>query len=202
MPLEVEIKLPIRDLDGMRRSLLRAGFRPSTRSFEDNFVFDTPDGKLRRNGQLLRLREYRRKAVLTFKSRLAGSPRYKVRAEEELLLSSCETMRKVLERLGYRIAFRYQKYRTPFRSTRETDLNLYLDETPIGIFLELEGRPATIERVARRLGFRPADYVTLTYADLYARVCRQEGKRPSHMLFVPAPYRHLRTSPLKTQLLP
>ena len=185
MPREIEIKLLVRDLDGIRLSLLRAGFRPSHRSFEDNLVFDTPDRKLRRKAQLLRLREYRRRAVLTFKSRLAGSRRYKVRAEEELLLSSRETMRIILERLGYRIAFRYQKYRTPFRSTREPDLCLYLDETPIGVFLELEGRPAAIGRVARRLGFRPADYVTLTYADLYAQVCRREGKRPSHMLFEP-----------------
>ncbi len=189
MPREVEIKLPVHDLLRMRRLLRRAGFRPSARSLEDNLVFDTPDGRLRRHAQLLRLRQHCGRALLTFKSRLAGSPRYKVRAEEEVELSGCRTMRNILERLGYRIAFRYQKYRTPFRSPREPNLNLYLDETPIGIFLELEGRSAAIERAARRLGFRPDDFVTLTYADLYARVCRREGRRPSNMLFRSSPRR-------------
>ncbi len=201
MPREIEIKLPVRDLAGIRRRLTRAGFRPSARSFEDNLVFDTPERKLRRKGQLLRLREYRRSTLLTFKSRSAGNRRYKVRAEEELLLSSPGAMRKILENLGYSVVFRYQKYRTPFRSTREQHLNLYLDETPIGIFLELEGRPVAIERVARRLGFRPADYVTVTYAGLYRRVCRREGKRPSYMLFASGPHRPFVTSPQKTELL-
>ncbi len=200
MPREVEIKLPVRDLGRMRLLLRRAGFRSSPRSFEDNLVFDTPDHRLRRNAQLLRLREYRRRVFLTFKSRMGGGSRYKVRAEQELQVSDAGTMWNILKSLGYVLAFRYQKYRTPFRSAGEPDLNLHLDETPIGIFLELEGQPAAIDRVARRLGFQPADYITLTYAGLYARACQREGKRSPHMLFSD-PYRSLRTFRQKSKFL-
>ena len=200
MSREVEIKLPVHDSGRMRRLLRRAGFRPSSRSFEDNLVFDTREHRLRRKAQLLRLREYRGRAFLTFKRRMGGGSRYKVRSEQELQVSDAATMGKVLEGLGYVVAFRYQKYRTPFRSAREPHLNLYLDETPIGNFLELEGRPAAIDRVARRLGFQPADYITLTYAALHARACRREGKRSRHMLFS-GPYRSLGTSRQKSKLL-
>lgn len=185
MPREIEIKLPVRDAHDMHRRLVRAGFHRSSRYFEDNLVFDTPDRRLRRKGQLLRLREYQGRTILTFKSRAARSRRYKVRAEEEVLVSGRQTMQKILEALGYRVVFRYQKLRTTFRSSREPALHLYSDDTPIGAFLEVEGPPKAIDRVARRLGFRLADYITLTYADLYARFRRRVGKRSLHMLFPP-----------------
>ena len=46
--------------------------------------------------------------------------------------------------------FRYEKYRTTFRLP---GLHLDLDETPVGVFLELEGAPRAIDRAARSLGF-------------------------------------------------
>ncbi len=45
-----------------------------------------------------------------------------------------------------------------------------LDETPVGVFLELEGPPEWIDRTAGTLGFSEGDYITLSYLELHRRV--------------------------------
>jgi hypothetical protein len=82
--------------------------------------------------------------------------------------------------LGLRSKFRYEKYRTTFGIK---DLHVELDETPVGTFLELEGKPEAIDRVAYELGFTPKDYIRATYFDLYAAEQRKKGRPVRHMLF-------------------
>jgi adenylate cyclase class 2 len=85
-----------------------------------------------------------------------------------------------LRAIGLRPSFRYEKYRSTFRLA---GLHLDLDETPVGVFLELEGAPRSIDRVARSLGFVPREYINGTYWDLYAADCRRRGRKPANMLF-------------------
>jgi adenylate cyclase class 2 len=82
--------------------------------------------------------------------------------------------------VGFRPGFRYEKFRTSFRLP---GLHLDLDETPVGRFLEIEGAPAPIDRIASALGFSPRDYIRSTYAELYAAECRRCGQIPGNMLF-------------------
>lgn len=82
--------------------------------------------------------------------------------------------------LGLRSKFRYEKYRTTFRFR---GVVVDLDETPVGAFLELEGTPKAIDRVARDLGFSAQDYVKATYYDLYAADRRKKGRPVRNMLF-------------------
>ena len=86
----------------------------------------------------------------------------------------------VLRSLGLRAGFQYEKYRTAFRLP---GLHLDLDETPVGIFLELEGSPQAIDRVSCALGFSPRYYIRKTYGDLYADDCCRRGRVPRNMLF-------------------
>jgi adenylate cyclase class 2 len=58
-----------------------------------------------------------------------------------------------------------------------------VDETPIGNFGEIEGRPRWIDRTARALGIQPADYITDTYAGLFFAWKRRTGSRASEMTF-------------------
>ena len=57
MAIETEIKLRVDDLEGLRRRLesLRGVLR-AARHFEDNYVFDFPDGSTRSRGCLVRIR--------------------------------------------------------------------------------------------------------------------------------------------------
>jgi adenylate cyclase class 2 len=87
---------------------------------------------------------------------------------------------QALRGLGFRPGFRYEKYRTSFHLNA---LHIDLDETPVGVFLELEGRPTAINRAARVLGFSPKDYIRSTYWTLYAAECRRHHRKPQNMLF-------------------
>jgi adenylate cyclase, class 2 len=97
-------------------------------------------------------------------------------------VGSIETLAKILEQLGYRPSFRYEKYRTEFRRDDEAGV-VTLDETPIGNFLELEGGGEWIDQTAQKLGFLPKDYVLESYGRLYLAECERRGVQPSHMVF-------------------
>jgi adenylate cyclase, class 2 len=192
---EIEVKLPVVDVRELVRRLRRIGARNHGRVLEQNTVYDTQASDFRLRGRLVRLRietstNGKRRALMTSKApappeRLgAAGSRYKERLEREVLVRDPIRADRLLRSLGLRPGFRYEKYRTSFRlEGRLPGLHLDLDETPLGVFLELEGRPVAIDRVARRLGFAPSDYIRGTYWDVNAAACRRKGRKPGNMLF-------------------
>lgn len=188
--LEIEIKLRLSDVQKTIQTLRHLHARQRHRVLEKNTVYDTPAADFRHSGRLVRLRTERSAAghlrsILTAKAppphgRSTRPPRYKERLERETPVSHPSRTERLLRSIGLRASFRYEKYRTPFELP---GLHIALDETPVGLFLELEGRPAAIDRVARALGFRPDDYFRGTYWDLYAADCRRKGRQPRNMLF-------------------
>jgi adenylate cyclase, class 2 len=135
--------------------------------------------------------------LLTFKSppeQLAIGPaappldkRHKVREELETVLLESATLQKIFEGLGLRGWFRYEKFRTlyklPAKYKWAKDLLIDYDETPIGVYVELEGPPHAIDQAARLLGFHPRDFITKNYLVLYLDDCKRQSLPPSHMLF-------------------
>jgi len=180
--LETEIKLALPDLKTARRLLRAAGFRLwKRRVFEDNTLYDTPDLALRAAGKLLRVRQAGGTAIVTYK----GTPlvsRHKSREELEAAVSDAGTVGAIFGRLGMQRVFRYEKYRTEYRQPAHSGVAM-LDETPLGLFVELEGAPRWIDRTARQLGFSPAAYITASYARLYFEWCERNGVPPSDMVF-------------------
>ena len=180
---ENEIKLALADVSTGRRLLRAAGFRISrSRVFEVNVVFDTPDRRIVGSGALLRLRVVHGKGILTYKGPALDGLVHKSREEIEATLENPADMRLILERLGYESIFRYEKFRAEFYRPGEPGLAM-LDETPIGVYLELEGPPRWIDRTARRLGFSAKDYITSSYARLYFEWCAAKGNVPCDMTF-------------------
>jgi adenylate cyclase class 2 len=180
MKREVEIKLRVPDSAAARKMLRKAGFRVTKRRFhESDVVYDTPDGELRDSSRLLRIRQEGASSwVLTYK----GPPkpgRHKSREEIEVGLSDGKIFATVLERLGMKPSFRYEKYRTILRQPGGAGLAM-VDETPIGDFLELEGEPGWIDRMAAELGFARSDYITASYARLFFEQC---GSNAGDMVF-------------------
>jgi adenylate cyclase, class 2 len=179
---ETEIKVAVKDAGSARRLLREAGFVVSRpRVFEANTVFDRPEMSLRASSRLLRIREAGRVATLTYK----GAPetgRHKSREEWEVQIDNAAAMMTVLERLGYQRVFRYEKYRTEFHQTRRAGIAM-LDETPVGVYLELEGTPHWIDRTASRLGFQERDYITASYGRVYLDWCAAKGCKPGDMTF-------------------
>lgn len=151
------------------------------REFESNEIFDTPDRKLRSRGELLRVRTSGGRALLTFKAAALPGP-HKSREELETPIGDPQTIRGILARLGMQLLFRYEKYRSEYQRPNETGL-VTIDETPIGTFMELEGSPTWIDRLAAELGFSSADYILASYGGLYLEHCETHGYSPSHMVF-------------------
>jgi len=177
---EVEIKLPFASAPEARLRLERLDVREVTRrSFEDNRLFDRADGSLQAAEEVLRLRSAGGRSILTYKAPVAGEHRYKVREEHETRLDDPQALVRILERLGFSQAFRYQKYRTEFA---RGDLEITLDETVLGCFVELEGAPADIDRMAHELGFSPDEYVRDSYLELHEREARRRGIPPGDLL--------------------
>jgi adenylate cyclase class 2 len=181
-PIETEIKLAVPDRRTARRLLRAAGFSVSRpRVFESNIIFDTSRLTLRRAGTLLRLRQAGGLTTVTYKGPSAVA-RHKTREELELAVADGAVMAAIFERLGFRPVFRYEKYRTEYRQSRGAGMAT-LDETPVGMYLELEGSPRWIDRTARQIGFGEKEYITSSYARLYLEWCRQNRVQPSNMVF-------------------
>ncbi len=183
--VETEIKLRAHADPAEARTLLTShGFTESEpRIFEGNDVYDTPARDLRARGELIRLRQAGTRNVLTWKGKSVPGV-HKCRPESEVLVNDFDRMRDILVALGYQLTFRYEKYRTEFRDEAGHG-TATLDETPIGVFFELEGPPDWIDSTAARMGYTPADYVTASYGALYLEHCRENLIEPTHMLFEP-----------------
>lgn len=177
---EIEIKLPFDSYEEALESVRRAGASPiCERTFEDNVLFDFPDGSLKSAGKLVRVRRTAGRTVLTFKAKVAGESRHAVRDEYETEVTDFDGVCGVLAGLGLAPSYRYQKYRTGL----STDgVAVAVDETPIGCFVELEGEPEAIDRVATELGFSPDRYVLASYRELQEQRAAARGVPPGDML--------------------
>jgi len=180
---EVEVKLRCDSPAEARRRIEALGARlVHERRFEDNLLFDRDVDPLKSARKLLRLRREGGRARLTFKAPVAGGHAHKVRIEEETEVEDPDAVERILAGLGLSPAYRYQKYRTLF----ELDgLEICLDETPLGCFIELEGEPDAIDRTAAALGHDRDSYVLDSYAELHERWAAEREVPMGDMIFTP-----------------
>jgi len=163
--IETEVKIRVAEAGAARAALAALGatcVRP--RCFEDNLLLDDAAGSLRGSGSLLRLRRTPEQAVLTFKGPCLPDESVKSREEIEASVADAVAIQAILERLGLRPVFRYQKYRETWVWK---DVEIVVDETPIGTFLEIEGSKQGIQGAARALGHGPEELLTASYAGLF-----------------------------------
>src|SRR5260221_8594548 len=179
---EVEVKIRLKKPAPVVRKLRTAGFRLERKDWQRDIVLDQEDLALRGGRRLLRLRRHSSGWVLTFKNRPEKDERYKAREEIETGVSNGRNLELIFERLGFHIAFSYEKRRRTFRRGTEHG-HVAVDDTPIGQFLELEGSRRWIDRTAKQLGFSRKDYITKSYGLLYREHCEVRGVKASHMLF-------------------
>ena len=181
-PVETEVKISVPTAAGIRRKLHQLGFKIGTpRQREQNTVLDDAQGGLRANGLLLRVRLAGKTVLCTFKGPEAAG-RIKKRVEREFEASNFDECVALFGGLGFQQTFYYEKFRTEFQRSGEPG-HVTLDETPIGVFIELEGAPRWIASTSRELGFAPDDWINRSYAFLYFQWQAEMGGDATAMRF-------------------
>ncbi len=184
MPVEVEVKFRVSDPGDLTKRLRSAGFREETpRTFERNILYDTPDRRLRSQTAILRIRKYGERWVVTFKCLPQNNDpaaRHKHREETETGIADGEAMGHIFTQMGYKPAFIYEKWRTEFSDSTG---HCVLDETPIGVYAELEGPPEWIDATGRRIGVDPAQFITLSYGRLFEQWREQTASSAQNLTF-------------------
>jgi len=182
--IETEIKFRVGEVAELEAKLSSIGFRCITpRSFESNTLYDTPDRKLRLKRELVRIRRYDGRWLLTHKripDSGIGEDRHKHRVETETELSDGAALAQVFASIGFVPVFRYEKWRTEWDDDTG---HCVVDETPIGTFAELEGPPEWIDRIASELGVSQQDQMTLSYGRLFEQWREQTGSSAEDLTF-------------------
>jgi adenylate cyclase class 2 len=180
-PIEREVKLRFTSAQAARDAVLAIGaVRIHERRRQSDVLADTPDFALRSSGCALRVRMDGGRSLVTFKGPVDTTAAVKAREELETTVGDGRLMLTMLERMGFQIWFRYEKYREEF-SIRDTVVAI--DETPVGTFVEIEGPEHAIATVAAALGRGPSDYILASYRALFVQHCLDRGIDPKHMVF-------------------
>lgn len=178
---EIEVKFIIDDLPAIRQRILAIGAcLEMPRTYEDNVTFDTPDHQLRHQGRLLRLRRDQHNRITYKEPGRSMHQDFKVRHEYEVNVSDFAQMHTILEKIGFHPALRYEKYRETFAYQKA---ELLLDETPCGVFLEIEGPQETIRDLAAQLGIDFKTRLTASYGEIFEAVCTTYNLHLTNMTF-------------------
>ena len=162
--VEIEVKIRIIDIKNLGEKILQLGAKlEKERFYEENTLYDFPSKILYKKRQALRLRKMNKKSFLTFKGPPQKSRKFKIREEYETEVKNEKQLRKILKSLGFVPVFNYEKHRTVYR---KKSLKIFLDETSIGNFIELEGKRGEIVKFANALGVSKREFIKLDYIQL------------------------------------
>ena len=176
---EIEAKFYVMDLKRIEARLLNLDAQLlQPRVLETNIRFDLPDGGLRSEGHVLRLRQDTA-ARLTYKGASKNEQGVLSRREVEFVVEDSEKAKLFLEALGYRKVFYYEKYRTTYELSQTSELlrdlgglaHVMLGELPYGNFVEIEGDSIELLRdVAQKLNLKWDAALAASYHALFERL--------------------------------
>ncbi len=178
---ETEIKFYIRNLTKLEKHLWVLGavlLQP--RTHEMNWRFDTPDQRLTKSFQVLRLRQDN-KCHLTYKGTADPNSEVSMRKEIEFEVSNPQKARQFLEALGFQVAVVYEKFRTVYRLDSS---EISLDEMPYGNFVEIEApNLQLIQLTAEKMDLNWEARCKLSYLALFNMLRAKSKLSASNLLF-------------------
>jgi adenylate cyclase class 2 len=178
--LEREVKLSFDSAEAARETILAAGAIPlHGRRLQEDALLDNAADMLRQRACCLRIRMEGGKSRITFKGPVQPST-MKLRDEFETLVGDGVLLLRIFEELGFHVWFRYEKYREEFAAEGVT---IAVDETPVGVFVEIEGSEKGITAMAAAMGRGPKDYILDSYRSLFLQRRGALGLTGAHMLF-------------------
>ncbi len=155
---EIEIKIIEIDRKSVEDNLATLGAAKTFDGDVESWFFDFQDGRITRARNLLRLRRIGNRTDLAFK-KFVESQSAKVRNEYEVSISDFETMRLILESLGFISTWRMEKHRTSY--VLSGGVHVDIDKYSGGLshipeLMEIEGGDiSTITRTCEVARIRP-----------------------------------------------
>lgn len=187
--IEVEVKLPIPDPEGVKNRILEAGFKEQRFIEERDTYFDNARGDIRANGEALRVRETKdcrtgkKQAQINYKGKKLDTQTM-TRRELETGVEDGAVCREILQAIGYSPAEpEVIKVRTMLQKDSVTAC---LDNVRgLGDFLELEilvereekkdAALGQIKDILNSLGYQVSDSVQTSYLSMLQRKADKEG---------------------------
>jgi adenylate cyclase, class 2 len=186
--METEVKIKLADRAALEQKLPALGFeRVTARTLERNTLYDKPDRELRNSRQILRIRQYGDKWVVTHKKVPDNSTEegpHKNRIETETVVEDGPVMGQIFEALGFSPVFVYEKWRTEWADKRG---HCVLDETPLGVYAELEGPGEWIDSTAQKLGIDSREFIKLSYGRIFESWKEETGSSANNFTFEEIP---------------
>lgn len=187
--IEVEVKLPIPDPEGVKNRILEEGFKEQRFIEERDTYFDNARGDIRANGEALRVRETKdcrtgkKQAQINYKGKKLDTQTM-TRRELETGVEDGAVCREILQAIGYSPAEpEVIKIRTMLQKDSVTAC---LDNVRgLGDFLELEilvereekkdAALGQIKDILNSLGYQVSDTVQTSYLSMLQRKADKEG---------------------------
>jgi adenylate cyclase class 2 len=175
--LEIEAKVRVKNLDTIAKQLGRMGARFLHTVEEQDFYFNSCDGKLLKSncGLRLRKRKYQKSTVPTKQNEIffltykgpTGKSSFKSRREVQVEVGDFETMKIMLLCLGYKELIAVRKIRHIWQLGK---CEICLDKVcGLGIFVEIEGpSEKAILGVLDKLGLDKSKHIPAGYARMTA----------------------------------
>lgn len=165
---ELEVKFNISDLAEVEQRVVAGGGNlVQPRTHEYNLRFDTTSGDLGQRESMLRLRRDAAN-LITYKGPSTTLGGVLARQEIEFEVNNFAAAQKLIEALGFRSKFVYEKYRTTYALD---GLKVTLDEMPYGNFVEIEGKQAApIQAAAKKLELDWSQRLPETYIGIFRRL--------------------------------
>lgn len=182
-PRETEAKFRVADRAVLERTLAALGASPGPRELETNVLLDDDRLDLKARGMALRVRRTAGRGLLTLKGKASLDRGIKTRIELESGVANPEAVEKLLATLGYAPRFRYEKWRTVWRFESPDRPLVVVDETPLGLFAEIEGEDGAVRALAGELGVPEAELIGLSYVALWEAAREAEPSLPRDMVF-------------------
>lgn len=193
--MEIEAKLRLRDEKALkhRLGLLRARYEGIVR--QHDVLLDFPDGRLRKNDELVRVREQegmhgahwgKRRVIVTYKGGKQKARFAKKRVEKEAEVAQrVPQVLLMLREMGLLPQLAYEKYRERYLlQGAHVEIDYFPQFPKLGKFVEIEGRDEKrIAGVMKALGLKKKDLEKRDYAALVRNATgkmKKPGKGRKH----------------------
>lgn len=167
--MAIEIEKKYRLDDAKRQFILDAlnevGAEFLGEDFEENIIYN--GGALNQKNAILRIRKTQSKTLLTYKEQIQCQSNIKHQIEHETEVVDCESLKSIVETLGFRANLLYEKRR---KTWKIRNAELVVDELPFGLFMEIEGSITSIKEAEMLLDIENFDAELETYSSLTARL--------------------------------